>query len=360
MNTQNSNDGEWRKSGSLFLRFACILVYALAVAGYAVWSYREHKTALLAEIDSNLLQAARSLKYLLAPDFHDRALAQDSIAKDEELRNRKLVTDFGVESGFKWVYTLVEKDGAFFFSAPSVTEEEAKELDSWYFYPYEDVPEEFVAAWRENRTVFVDYTDQWGTFRSVALPQRSPGGRRYLACADRDIGDIDALLRRNLLHSAAVALFFFFAGAPLLLLLAHVYRTHTAALQDLNAELRLHKDTLEVQVRDRTAALRQETKRLQEALANVRTLSGLIPICDSCKKIRDDKGYWNQLEIYIQKNSNAMFSHGLCPDCVEKLYPKFESADDPPPDAPPPIRGRLRPAPAPRLTPTADGGSMAS
>ena len=331
-----------RRSGSaLILLVLCVLVYALAVAGYAVWSYREHKKTLMAEIDSGLLQAARSLKYLVADDFHDRALDKDSIGKDEELRNRKLVTDFGVESGFKWVYTLAEKDGAFFFSAPSVTEEEAKELDSWYFYPYEDVPEEFVAAFRENRTVYVDYTDQWGTFRSVAVPERSPGGRLYLACADREIGEIDALLWRNLLQSAAVASFFLLACLPFILLLAHVYRAHTSDLKRLNAELRAHKDNLEIQVQQRTAELRQETERLQEALANVRTLSGLIPICAHCKKIRDDKGYWNQLEIYIQKNSDALFSHGLCPDCVQQLYPEFANADElvpppPPAGAPPP------------------------
>ena len=336
--------GKRHVSSSLLLRIACMLVYVSAVTGYAVWSYREHKANLLAEIDADLLQAARSLKYMLAADFHDRALDKDSIGKDEELRNRKLVTDFGVESGFKWVYTLAEKDGAFYFSAPSVTEEEAKELDSWYFYPYADVPDEFVAAFRENRIVYVDYTDQWGTFRSVAVPERSPGGRLYLACADRDVGDIDALLRRNLLRSAAVAFYFLLASLPFLLLLTHVYRTHTSALKVLNAELRAHKDTLEIQVRERTAELRQETERLQEALANVRTLSGLIPICAHCKKIRDDKGYWNQLEIYIQKNSDALFSHGLCPECVQQLYPEFANADEaapstpatPPPAAPPP------------------------
>ena len=318
-----------------------MLVYAAAVTGYAVWSYKEHKKALLTEIDSELLQAARSLKYLLAPDFHDRALDKDSIGKEEELRNRKLVTDFGVEAGFKWVYTLAEKDGKFFFSAPSVSEEEAKELDSWYFYPYEDIPEEFVAAFRENRTVYVEYTDQWGTFRSVALPERSPGGRLYLACADREISGIDRLLRMNLLHSAAVALYFLLAGLPFVLLLARIYRVHTSDLKRLNAELRAHKDNLEVQVQERTADLQKETKRLQEALANVRTLSGLIPICAHCKKIRDDKGYWNQLEIYIQKNSDALFSHGLCPDCVQQLYPEFANADElvpppPPAGAPPP------------------------
>ena len=337
--TENPNAGRPGGRSNLLLLALCVLFYASAVAGYAVWSYKEHKKTLLAEIDHNLLQAARSLKYLLAPDFHDRALAKDSIGKDEELRNRRLVTDFGVEAGFKWVYTLAEKDGQFFFSAPSVSEEEAKELDSWYFYTYEDMPPEFVAAWRENRTVYVDYTDQWGTFRSVALPERSPGGRAYLACADREIGDIDRLLRRNLLHSAAVASFFLLASLPFILLLAHVYRAHTADLKRLNAELRAHKDTLEIQVQERTADLRKETERLQEALANVRTLSGLIPICAHCKKIRDDKGYWNQLELYIQQNSDALFSHGLCPDCVQQLYPEFANADDvvPPPATPPAV-----------------------
>ena len=60
---------------------------------------------------------------------------------------------------------------------------------------------------------------------------------------------------------------------------------------------------------------------LQEALAKVKTLSGFLPICASCKKIRDDKGYWNQIEAYISEHSAAEFSHGICPECVEKLYP---------------------------------------
>ncbi len=59
---------------------------------------------------------------------------------------------------------------------------------------------------------------------------------------------------------------------------------------------------------------------LQDALENIKTLSGLVPICAACKKIRDDKGYWNQIESYIQKHSNAEFSHGMCPDCSDNLY----------------------------------------
>ena len=62
--------------------------------------------------------------------------------------------------------------------------------------------------------------------------------------------------------------------------------------------------------------------KLQEALNRVNTLSGLIPICAGCKKIRDDQGYWSDVELYISKHSEAEFSHGLCNDCMEKLYPE--------------------------------------
>lgn len=69
----------------------------------------------------------------------------------------------------------------------------------------------------------------------------------------------------------------------------------------------------------------QERERLivelKDALSRVNQLSGLLPICASCKKIRDDSGYWNQIEAYIRDHSEADFSHGICPDCANKLYP---------------------------------------
>ena len=60
---------------------------------------------------------------------------------------------------------------------------------------------------------------------------------------------------------------------------------------------------------------------LKDALSSVKALSGMIPICASCKKIRDDGGYWNQIESYLRDHSEAEFSHGLCPDCMARLYP---------------------------------------
>jgi PAS domain S-box-containing protein len=69
--------------------------------------------------------------------------------------------------------------------------------------------------------------------------------------------------------------------------------------------------------------LREESDKLKQALAKVKRLSGMLPICASCKKIRDDKGYWNQIEAYIEEHSDAAFSHGICPQCARKLYPEL-------------------------------------
>jgi len=70
-------------------------------------------------------------------------------------------------------------------------------------------------------------------------------------------------------------------------------------------------------------ALEEERKRLQQALDEVRTLRGIVPICSSCKSIRNDQGYWEQMEKYIRDRSEAEFSHGICPDCAKILYPEF-------------------------------------
>ena len=71
--------------------------------------------------------------------------------------------------------------------------------------------------------------------------------------------------------------------------------------------------------RDREKALIEE---LQSALTQIKQLKGLIPICASCKKIRDDTGYWNQVEEYITTRTEAVFSHGICPDCMERDFPE--------------------------------------
>ena len=83
-------------------------------------------------------------------------------------------------------------------------------------------------------------------------------------------------------------------------------------LQEKNAQLEMKNEQLQ-----------EKNVQLQEALDNIKTLKGFIPICASCKKIRDDEGFWEQVEVYVRDHTEAEFSHGICPDCAHELYPEF-------------------------------------
>jgi len=97
----------------------------------------------------------------------------------------------------------------------------------------------------------------------------------------------------------------------------HLLEIKHRELEDANVSLQ--------EVKEEQATL---ITSLQEALAEIKTLRGIVPICSSCKKIRDDKGYWNKVESYVQQRTEARFSHGICPECSRKLYPElFEDGE---------------------------------
>jgi hypothetical protein len=86
--------------------------------------------------------------------------------------------------------------------------------------------------------------------------------------------------------------------------------------------------TLLGRIGEQRERLERKNQALNEALKDVKKLSGLLPICTHCKKIRDDKGYWNQLEAYIEDHSDMAFSHGICQECARKYYPDIDPYED--------------------------------
>jgi hypothetical protein len=96
------------------------------------------------------------------------------------------------------------------------------------------------------------------------------------------------------------------------------------------AELRSRNEELEqlnARLLETTARLEESNSGLERALADVRQLSGMLPICASCKKIRNDKGYWEAIDAYLRDHSDVEFTHGICPECVETLYPDVPPHD---------------------------------
>jgi CheY-like chemotaxis protein len=103
------------------------------------------------------------------------------------------------------------------------------------------------------------------------------------------------------------------------------------ALQRAHDRIKELNAGLEQRVRERTAALEQANRELTAALAEIKQLSGLLPICSYCKKIRDDKNYWQSVEGYVTAHTDAKFSHGICPDCYGI---KMKELDEMEPDQP--------------------------
>jgi CheY-like chemotaxis protein len=97
-----------------------------------------------------------------------------------------------------------------------------------------------------------------------------------------------------------------------------IIRSKVAVFLELHRQRRL--------IEEQSKLLEEKVRSLQEALEQIKTLKGIIPICSHCKKIRSDSGAWEQIERYIEKHSDAGFSHGICPDCLKTHFP--ELADD--------------------------------
>jgi CheY-like chemotaxis protein len=102
------------------------------------------------------------------------------------------------------------------------------------------------------------------------------------------------------------------------------YITKPFQAEEVLARARAHLTIYHLQkmLQTRNEELQAKNHELAVALAQVKRLSGLLPICASCKKIRNDEGYWQQVEVYIHQHSEADFTHGICPDCMQKLYPE--------------------------------------
>ena len=165
----------------------------------------------------------------------------------------------------------------------------------------------------------VDGNEAWQVLQEPSPP--------LLAIVDWSMPGIDGpTLARDLREVPALA------GMYVILLTSNTSKQDVIAGLESGADDYITKpfdwDELRARVRigSRIVGLQQalgvRVSELQQALGSVRTLSGLLPICAYCKRIRDDQDYWKQIEHYLSEHSNARFSHGICPDCMQKHLPE--------------------------------------
>ena len=106
---------------------------------------------------------------------------------------------------------------------------------------------------------------------------------------------------------------------------ANDYLTKPFDPGELRARIEVGRRTIEMRFE-----LNEKVEELKQALEQVRRLNGIVPICANCKNVRDDQGYWNRVEAYLNEHTEADFTHAVCPDCMKRLYPQFKDDDSTP------------------------------
>jgi signal transduction histidine kinase/ActR/RegA family two-component response regulator len=213
-------------------------IYVLVVALIAVTVYIRNERMIYRQLDNRLAAGVASVQYVLADDFHDRALSKDSIQPEEDKRNIRLLTHLARESKLTFLYTvIIQKRQIIFTSSSASPNEIAAHTEVRYFTPYNEASQLFAQKFSEDVPSFKTHTDRWGTFRAAVLLRTSPLKRKYIAVAEMDVSAILKGIRLELLTTLGYALLLFGATIPLYIVLSSRLRSDANSLREANEHL---------------------------------------------------------------------------------------------------------------------------
>jgi PAS domain S-box-containing protein len=218
------------KKGSLFV--FSIFIYIAALLFYGFWINHYNEKEILQNVDTLLYNHATLLKHILPEDYHDRAIDEQSISIEEDKYIADKLTRIVKETDFKYNYTIIKKGDKLFFVASDLVADPENERGTFYYYEYEGADESFFNAFEKKTPTYNTVSDQWGTVRSIMVPEESPGGVQYLVCVDYDITYVKALLRKNLLKSIVTVCFFLLLTIPIIKAYTTSYRDFLENLKE--------------------------------------------------------------------------------------------------------------------------------
>lgn len=252
-----------------------------------------------------------------------------------------------------YLYIIRQEEGRLLF----VVDSDETERQALPGREYTEKPEAMLDAFQDPSVDDKPYRDEWGVFMSGYSPLRNGDGK-YLVGIDMRADEVDQKMKRlqmtgllSLVASLLLALVFslyFSRGLgvrirELTRLCSQIalgrldarsrirsydeFDDLVEAFNTMGEELERSRDTVQKTLKELSESksslesrVNERTQELEEAQNKVQVLSGFLPICSSCKKIRDDEGYWQQVEKFVQDRTNARFTHGICPDCAIELY----------------------------------------
>lgn len=246
MGKMNSLYKNYRGREAVF--FTAVLMYILFVILFIFLMKHFTRIYVINEIDQRLLVTAKSLSYILPDDYHDRATSYNTIKTNEYASIEKELTDIATFTGMRYIWTDVLIDGKVYLTTCNRTEQtDVQGLQIYYFMPYlEGVSAEEMKAFEGDKPVFAYFSDRWGNFRAVFIPAYSPGGRKYLACAEFTLDYVESTVKKMVMLSSLVALFFFFAFIPVFMSYVWNSKTRARELKEKNAEIEKSEENLRI------------------------------------------------------------------------------------------------------------------
>ncbi|WP_299197568.1 EAL domain-containing protein [uncultured Amphritea sp.] len=230
--------------------YIAILVYIAWVVLYLVWDYSQEQSRIYQQIDNELTTSALTAPLILPDHFHHQGMQPGDIKPEADLNNTIKLSEYTRNTRTIYIYTMVLRDKAVYFTSASITDEDMKAGKDLYnyFLPYTDADPRLHQLANSEDQLFLEINDHWGHFRSTFIPQTSSDGTRFITAADMEISQIESPLHQRLIQQIGLAIIF-------LLFLLPVMLTFSAAQ-------RRWARSLEVSVRERTQQLHASEKRL--------------------------------------------------------------------------------------------------
>ncbi|MBJ6752545.1 methyl-accepting chemotaxis protein [Geomonas sp. Red421] len=271
-------------------------------AAFTLHTYYSEKKEILGDVDRELRTCVEGAR-LAADPYHARiATVTPSQAEFDALSDR--LTAWANASGFNYIYTMVQKDGKIVFSSSSYTKEEkATGKQSKLLDPYEDASQGLKAAFQDQKLHYDQYSDKWGTFRSIFLPVRAGDGTLYVIGADISMRHIDGVLRGLLVNCLLIALLVFVVGgAVMLVLVRSVQRTIGELARGVNliAQGEL-KARIEHEGSDELGLLASDMNRMAEHLKGV-----VAQVRSSAEEVSQASGRLNETALQMADGADQV------------------------------------------------------
>lgn len=235
------------------------LTYIIFIVIFTYLNVLNKKQTLYHQLDKQLEDAAMVTDLLLPSALHHKAMTKSDITETQSNDNILSLSAFTDQRDIIYIYTLILREGKILFTSSSATPEERESGEnlSFYFDNYDDVDPRVFDIFKNEQKTFLEYTDQWGTFRSVFIPLYSADGTLYLAVADLSISHIEALLREQIVNSIIIAFLFLLFAFP-------IYYTATRKLKHDAKRLNIEVQRQALAINDSQERLVQNQRVLLE------------------------------------------------------------------------------------------------